>query len=259
MRSTPSAVLITLTVATLASGCFVSRRVHPRSAAELERGYALLEAGDPERAEVAFSHALAFDPDLVEGENGLGVVARSRGELDAAIRHFERALATDHTFAEGHANLGEALLASGSLEEAERSLREALALNPDLIEARHNLGRALLRAGLARPDRRVALWSAARREYLHALETDERRAETHAELALIDFLSGLLPRAEAAWTRAAELAPRDPGHANALCLLRAAAGRCRSARVECERCGALAASTARCAPGLAALRSCRER
>jgi tetratricopeptide (TPR) repeat protein len=254
----PLAVLLAVTLA-LSPACWASRRVHPRTAEELRRGYAFLDAGDPERAEVAFAHALQFDPDCVEGENGLGVVARGRGDLDSAIRHFERALGTDHSFAEGHSNLGEALLAGGALEDAERSLRAALALNPDLIEARHNLGRALLRGGLARPERRDELWGAARREYLHALEADEGRAELHAEIALMAFLSGRVAPAEDGWARAAALAPRDPAHANGLCLARAVLGRCRAARAECERCKALAAAPSSCDPGVAALRACRER
>lgn len=256
---TTLALLLAASLTLLSNGCHASRRVHPRSAEELRRGYAFLEAGDPERAEVAFAHALQFDPDCVEGENGLGVVARGRGDLDAAIRHFERALRTDDAFAEGHSNLGEALLAGGALEEAERSLREALALNPDLVEARHNLGRALLRGGLARPERREELWGAARREYLHALETDERRADLHAELALMEFLSGSVARAEDRWARAATLDPRAPGHANALCLARAVLGRCRAARAECERCRSLAPAPSLCDPGSAALRRCSER
>jgi tetratricopeptide (TPR) repeat protein len=250
LRLFPSAaLLLTLTL----PACFASRRVHPRSAEELRRGYALVAEGDPERAEVAFAHALEFDPDLVEGRNGLGVVDRGRGDVAAALRHFDDALALDGSFAEGHANRGEALLAAGDLDAAEPSLRAALKLNPDLVEARHNLGRTLLRRGLAEPDRRAVHWSKARDAYLHVLETDGERASAHADLALIDYLSGRLERAEAAWARAAALAPGDADAAHGLCLARAAQGECRAARPECERCLRLSPGNARCAQSLAAL------
>lgn len=238
------------------SACFVSRRVHPRAAEELRRGYGHVAGGDMERAEVAFAHALEFDPDLVEGENGLGVVARSRGDLTGALRRFDVALASDDAFAEGHANRGEVLLASGRLGDAERALRSALALNPDLIEARHNLARALLRRGLAEPGRREVHWARARDAYLHVLETDERRASAHADLALLDYLSSRPERAEAGWARAAELSPADPDAAHGLCVARAALGRCREAVPECERCLRLAPGSAVCEQSLGAALAC---
>ena len=256
----PRASLLRLAVAALLaatlSSCFASRRVHPRAAEELRRGYAYVAAGDPERAEVAFSHALEFDPDLAEGENGLGVVARSREDLPEALRRFERALAVEPSFSEGHANRGEVLLASGRLDGAERALAAALALNPDLIEARHNLARALLRRGLAEPARRLSLWARARDAYLHVLETDEARASAHADLALLEYLAARPARAEARWARAAELAPSDPDAAHGLCLSRAAQGRCREAVPECERCLRLAPESALCRQSLGAALAC---
>jgi Flp pilus assembly protein TadD len=249
-------LLLALALTLIASGCFASRRVHPRSAVELRRGYAFLEAGDLERAEVAFAHALEFDPDLAEGENGLGVVARTRGDLAGAVRRFERALEVDGSFAEGHANLGEAQLAAGDLDWAERALRAALTLNPDLIEARQNLGRALLRRGLAEPKRREEHWGAARLAYLHALETDDRRAATHSDLATMDFLSGRFVRAEASWGRAAELEPKNTEAAHGLCIVRSAQGRCREAVPECERCLRLDPASLRCQQSLGAALAC---
>jgi len=238
------------------AGCFASRRVHPRSAEELRRGYAYLADGDLERAEVAFHHALEFDPDLVEGENGLGVVARTRGDLGAALRRFGDALAIDDSFSEGHANRGEALLAAGDLDGAERALGAALALHPDLVEARHNLGRTLLRRGLADPARRGEHWTRARSAYLHVLESDDRRAAAHADLALIDYLSARPERAEAGWARATALMPGDPDAAHGLCLARAAQGRCGDAIPECERCLRLSPGSARCEQSLDAARAC---
>lgn len=250
------AAISLLTALTAGGACFASRRVHPRSAEQLRRGYSYVAQGDLERAEVAFSHALEFDPDLVEARNGLGVVARSRGDMGAALRFFRDALALDGSFAEAHANAGEALLASGDLERAERSLIEALSLNPDLIEARHNLGRALLRRGLADQPRRTSLWARAREAYLHALETDARRAGAHADLALMDFLSGRLSRAEAEWAQAAALDASDPDDAHGLCLARAAQDRCREAVPECERCLRLSPGNERCEQSLRAALAC---
>jgi len=119
--------------------CAPSPYLHPRAAEQLRRGYQHLANLDPERAEVAFGHALEFAPDLPEGWNGLGVVARWRGDDEAALRCFTRAVRLAPTFAEGHANLGEALLAAGRLDEAAEALRAALAVDPYLAAARLNL------------------------------------------------------------------------------------------------------------------------
>ncbi|HET7826237.1 MAG TPA: tetratricopeptide repeat protein, partial [Anaeromyxobacter sp.] len=158
------AVLAALTLA-LAAGCAGRAATHPRAAEEILRGYRYVSEHDLERAEIAFAHALEFDPDLPEALNGLGIVARTREDLDGALRRFERAVRIDPDFAEGHANLGEAMLAKGRLDAAAHALERALGIDPDLADARQNLARALLRAGAADPARRAERWARARREY----------------------------------------------------------------------------------------------
>ena len=176
----------------LASACLASPLVHPRAAEELRRGYAHLQAGDPERAEVAFEHALEFAPDLPEGWNGLGVVARGRDDAATARRRFAHAVRLAPGFAEGHANLGEALLTLERLSEAIEELRAALRIDPDLVAARQNLARALLRQGLADGAERQARWREARREYLHLLEASPDSAPAQTDLAFMDYLCGPL-------------------------------------------------------------------
>src|SRR6266540_221078 len=87
--------LAALTIAALPfllCACAGRARLQPRAAEELARGWSYLAAGDSERAEVAFEHALEFHPDLAEALNGLGVVARTREDLAAARARFERAV-----------------------------------------------------------------------------------------------------------------------------------------------------------------------
>lgn len=244
----------------LAAACAARSPVHPRAAEELARGYRHLDAGDLERAEIAFAHALEFDPDLPEALNGVGVVARSRAHPEEALRAFERAVRIDPDFAEGHANLGEALLALGRQREAEGELRAALAIDPDLVAARQNLARALLLRGLAEPDRREALWAEARRAYLHLLESGgPEPAAAHHDLGFMEYVSGRFDAAERSYARAAELAPRSPEALHGLCIARARLGRCAEAAEACERCLAVDPGAARCAQSLPAARACTGR
>jgi tetratricopeptide (TPR) repeat protein len=221
-----------------ATSCAPSPLVHPRAAEELRRGYAHLEAGDAERAEVAFEHALEFAPDLPEGWNGLGVVARSRDDDATARERFAHAVRLAPGFAEGHANLGEALLALDRADEAIEALRAALRIDPDLAAARQNLARSLLRDGLADASRREARWREARREYLHLLESVPDSPAAHADLAFMDYLAGRFAAAERGYRRAAELAP-SAERLHGLCLALVRLGRCTEAAAACDRCLAI--------------------
>ena len=247
----PAAVL----AAVLAAGCASSPAVPPRAAELLRRGYAHLAEGDAERAEVAFEHALEFAPDLAEGWNGLGVVARTREDAETARRHFTRAVRLAPDLAEAHANLGEALLALRREDEAAGALRAALELAPDLTGARLALARALLHRGLLDPARRQALWAEARRHELHLLEAAPGRAEPHADLAFIAWLSGQPAEAEAGWRRAVALAP-TPDAWHGLCLALTRLGRCAEGRDACDRCLALAPELPACRQSRRAAEGC---
>jgi Flp pilus assembly protein TadD len=245
-----------LLAALLLCACASRAALHPRAAEELTRGWSWLERGDPERAEVAFEHALEFRPDLPEALNGLGVVARTRGDLPAARARFERAVRVAPDFAEGHANLGETLLAQGRPAVAEAELRAALRVDPDLADARQNLARALVGRGLASDAARQTFWPRARRELLHLLETDPRRPAAHHDLAFLDYSEGRFDRAEAGYRRATELAPRSHEAFHGLCISLVRLGRCAEAAGACEQCLALAPGSPQCRVSLRGARAC---
>jgi Tfp pilus assembly protein PilF len=253
MRPTPTIPALALL---LAAACAAPGAVHPRAAEELLRGYRYLADADPERAEVAFEHALAFDPDLPEALNGLGIVARTRGDLEAARARFTRAVRLEQAFAEGHANLGEALLALGQDGAAEAELERALRIDPDLADARQNLARALLRRGVAAGPGGAALLARARREVLHLLESDPRRAAAHHDLALLDFLAERWVAAERGYRRAAELEPGSRDALHGLCISLVRLGRCAEAARACEACLAAAPSADACRTSLRGARAC---
>jgi Tfp pilus assembly protein PilF len=242
--------------ALLLGACATQAPLHPRAAEELARGWSWLERGDPERAEVAFEHALEFRPDLPEALNGLGVVARTREDLPTARARFERSVRIAPDFAEGHANLGETLLAMGRHEAAEAELRAALRVDPDLADARQNLARALIGRGLESPDARHDAWPRARRELLHLLETDPARAAAHHDLAFLDYSEGRFERAEAGYRRAAELAPSSHEALHGLCVSLVRLARCAEAVGACERCLAIAPGAQPCRTSLRGAQAC---
>lgn len=219
-----------------ALACLPASPVHPRAAEEVRRGYRWLGLGDPERAEVAFEHALEFDRDQAEALNGLGVVERRRGRNDAARALFRRALAARQDFAEAHVNMGECQVALGRPDLGEPEFRAALAIDPDLAVARLDLARTLLHRGRASPEERPRLWAGARREYLHLLESAPDLAEAHHDLAYMDYESGAFARAEAGYARAAAIDPRSIEALHGRCVSLVRLGRCGEAVAHCRAC-----------------------
>jgi len=241
----------------LLPACLSPTRLQPRAAEELRRGFRHLETGDRERADVAFAHALAFHPELAEAWNGRGIVAEQSGDLARAAHCFERAAAAQPDFAEARVNRGVVLARQGRLAEAEAAYREALAIDPDLAVARLDLARALLQRGLSEPEQRAELWAAARREYLHLLESREDEPAAWHDLGFLDLEGGHPARAEMAYRRAAALQPGAEAALHGLCLSLARLGRCHEAEVECRRCLAAAPGSAACRRSLAGAEACR--
>jgi tetratricopeptide (TPR) repeat protein len=238
------------------TGCLANPRVHPRAHEQVRRGYAWLESGDLERAEVAFAHALELAGELPEALNGAGVVERQRGRAAAARARFEHALRVSPEFAEALVNLGELALAEGRPSEAESLLRAALRIDPDLLPARLDLARALLHRGRADRGRRAALWEAARREYLHLLEAHPALAAAHQDLGYMDYESGRFERAAASYEAAARLDASSADAHHGACISLARLGRCGDAALACRRCLAAAPGTVRCDQSLAAALAC---
>jgi tetratricopeptide (TPR) repeat protein len=208
---------------------------------QVRRAYAHLAAGDPERAEVAFEHALEIAPALPEALAGLAVVLRAAGRPDRALHHLDAAIAADPDLAEAHAARGEALLALGHAEAGLAALADALAVDPDQVAARLVRARWLARA---RPGEagaaRTSQLERARRDLLHALEAAPDLALVHHDLGWVDWLRGDVGGAASAYGRAARLDPSRPEFHLGECAALAAGGDLRGAASACDRCRATA-------------------
>jgi len=77
----------------------------------------------------------------------LGILLRTRGELDEGERLFREALAIDRRFAPGHYQLGVVLEERGRLDAAVGSLRQAISLDQSYAEAYYALSRIYRRRG----------------------------------------------------------------------------------------------------------------
>lgn len=209
------------------SAC-VNAPPHPRALEQVQRGYRHLAAGDRERAEVAFEHALEMAPDLAEARNGLGIALRAAGRPIDALAQFDLALSADPDLAEAHVNRGEALASLGLGAAAETAFADALRIDPDQVPARIDRARLLARRALpARGEERRLLLDRARRDLLHAVEARPEMAQVHHDLGWVSWLRGDVALATSSYDEAVRL---DPG------LIEARAGACgaRAMHAPCE-------------------------
>ena len=210
---------------------------HPRAVEQVRRGYQHLAAGDLERAEVAFEHALEVAPDLAEARSGLGVALRATGRPSEALVQFDLALSADSDLAEAHVNRGEALAALGLPVEADDAFADALRIDPDQVAARLDRARLLARRGaVARGEERALLLLRARRDLLHALEARPDLALTHHDLGWVAWLRGDLAGAAASYERAVRLDPDMIEARLGACAARALGGPCTEGAESCRRC-----------------------
>jgi Flp pilus assembly protein TadD len=73
--------------------------------AHLDRGWDLVQRGDPRGAEVSARRALEIDNQSPEAYNLLGYVAALKGEFEEAIDHYRQAIALDDTYLEAMLNV----------------------------------------------------------------------------------------------------------------------------------------------------------
>jgi Tfp pilus assembly protein PilF len=113
----------------------------------LDHAMTLARAGQLDAAEASLRGILIAHPDHHDALQLLGMVARSRGEHEAAITLFGRSLAVRPEQPHVLNNLGNSLADSGRHAEAVQAYEKALAQTPAYVDARLNLALAWLALG----------------------------------------------------------------------------------------------------------------
>src|SRR4051812_10818516 len=109
--------------------------------AHLDRGWDLVQRGDPRGAELSARRALEIDAQSPEAYNLLGYVAALKGEFEEAVEHYRQAIALDDTYLEAMLNAAEVYVHPlGDFDEAIQMCDTAL----DLAENDDEIVDALL-------------------------------------------------------------------------------------------------------------------
>jgi len=189
--------LLILVCSAHVAGCSRTQRpLHPRSIEFQRRGAEALAQSEFDRAAGLFSLALEYEPRLPEAHNGLGLVARTRGDTLLAETLFRRALAINPNFAEAHVNLGWIQFERHNLPLAAQHFSQALAIDPGFPVARLGAGQTELSRGRLE----TAHWHLRK-----LVEVKPRDAHGHGALALVLARLGRPADAEAEAQRALDL------------------------------------------------------
>ncbi len=173
----------------------------------IEQGLKHHAAGQYRLAHELYAQVLAFDPNNVDAQHLLGVLAHQTGRSDEAVDMIQKAIALNPDVAVIHYNLSEALRAVRRYPEAASALRRAIELEPQYLDAHNNL--AMVLNELGDHDQAAA---AARR----AIDLDPKAASPYNNLANALRATDKIEDAIEAALEALELRPEFPEALNNL-------------------------------------------
>lgn len=106
----------------------------------VRKGTIFVNQGAYDKANDAFTRALALDPRSVKVRNLLGIAAFRRQDYSSAESHFREAVLLDPSFATGYNNLGGVYALRNDLDKAKEMYEKAISLSPGLVSAYYSLG-----------------------------------------------------------------------------------------------------------------------
>lgn len=164
-------------------------RIEPRHVPTLvRRGRLLLEAGRPSEAGDAFELARASDQGCAAASYGLGEVARSEGQLEAAMAHYRAALSSSPQFTQARYALATTLRRAGRVDEARAELERTKIENSASVSA----------------------WEGCADPLLAEVRSLTSGASPHLMRGSLFHFAGDLEAAVEQYRLAAEAAPEDP-------------------------------------------------
>jgi putative thioredoxin len=150
---------------------------------EADQAAELEAAGKPEEAKRAYQAIIDADPNHAKALLGLGRLAMSQGDNEAALQYLEKISLVADERKEADRLIARLQLQSGAAD-SENALREKLNADPINIAARFELAQAL--AG-------VEKYEEALKEFLQVVRTDRAFQEDGARKAMVQIFEVLGP------------------------------------------------------------------
>jgi len=135
---------------------YIEERMYDKAIEELLKGYDI----KPDNFSINYQLSRAY---------------KEKGQLELALRHCARSLMLFPGFAAGHARMGDILYERGDKDKAREEYELAVATAPNSADAHNALGSYYFRE---------SLYTQAIREFLKALECDEKNAQAKSNLEM---------------------------------------------------------------------------
>jgi len=113
----------------------------------VDQGLKYYSLGRWQEAIVAFSDAIAINPNFAVAHFGLGVTYSRLENWEEALAYFKKTIELNPTFAQGYLGLGITYNILGFNDKAMEALKKAVLINPGFAQARHALALCYLRNG----------------------------------------------------------------------------------------------------------------
>jgi tetratricopeptide (TPR) repeat protein len=183
-------------------------------AGRIERGWRLLQGGDANAAEREFADALRRRPAFFPAQVGRAYVSLTRGDFTRALSAFDAALASAPAYVPGLVGRGQTLLALQRDAAALQAFDAALAVDGSLVDVRRRADILRFR-GLQELIESARAAAAAGRDdeavsaYERAIGASPESAFLHRELGTVERRQGRTDAALARFRKAAELDASD--------------------------------------------------
>jgi len=146
------------------------------------------------------SQAVRLRPDFADAHGNLASVLKDAGQPDAAADLYRRTIQLNPNYAKAHHGLGDVLAGNGQLDEAIDSYRRAVQIKPDFIDAHYGLAYALLRNG----DTAAAVDS-----YRRVIQLNPGDADAHNNLGIALKTLGRIAEAIESYRESLRLKPNS--------------------------------------------------
>ena len=198
----------TVTVADVrqARSCLLDSKIRllrERGAEYVERGNALANKGDYDKAIADYNQALTINPNDADSYYNRGIARYSKGDYDKAIADYTEALAINPKYANAYSGRGNAYQGKGEYDKAIADCNEAIRLDRNNANAYSSRGGAWANKG--EYDKAIA-------DCNEAIRLDPKYVYAYSIRGVARYSKGEYDKAIADYTQAIRL---DPNNANA--------------------------------------------
>ncbi|ANE55429.1 tetratricopeptide repeat protein [Methylomonas sp. DH-1] len=124
-----------LGIVVLTTGLVACNGAEDRKAKYMEEGKQLFQAGDYEKAQLAFKNVLQIDPKDAESRFQMAEALSKQGKIEAAFKEYSSVVAGNENHVMARVRVGQLLLLNRMVDDAEKMAGEALAKEPNNVEA----------------------------------------------------------------------------------------------------------------------------